>query len=123
MAEKAGKKLVVDACIARSAGERNNPISSACRQCLDLIRHHAHHIVMTEDIKQEWDKHQSDFARRWRLQMRARKKIEILRSDQLQKVDGLMDFIDTLEFQKAREDAYKDMHLIEAAIVSDKRIR
>lgn len=122
MSKKTGKSLVIDACIARSASETNHPISSACRECLKSILKHSHHMVITKEISREWRKHQSQFSQEWFKTMVQKKRLHILEPYQVENIDGLMDFIDTLEFRKAREDAYKDMHLIEAAMVSDKRI-
>jgi hypothetical protein len=122
MSKKTGKSLVIDACIARSASETNHPISSACRECLKSILKHSHRMVITKEISREWRKHQSPFAQEWLKTMFQRKRLHSLKPSQVENIDGLMDFIDTLEFQKEREDAYKDIHLIEAAIASDKRI-
>jgi len=122
MSKKTGKSLVIDACIARSASETNHPISSACRECLRSILKHSHRMVITKEISQEWRKHQSQFSQEWFKTMIQRKRLHSLEPSQVENIDELMDFIDTLEPQKVREDAYKDIHLIEAAMASDKRI-
>ena len=75
---------------------------------------------MTGEIGEEWDRHQSRFARRWRVSMVARKRIEMVEvpSDR------------TLEKRVARAvaDEYlapivdKDRRLIEAALVTENRV-
>jgi hypothetical protein len=122
MSKRTGKSLVIDAFIARSASETNHPTSSACRECLKSILKHSHRMVITKEISREWRKHQSLFAQDWLKTMFQKKRLHSLKPSQVGNIDGLMDFIDTLEPQKVREDAYKDIHLIEAAIASDKRI-
>ena len=74
---KQSKRIVIDASIARSAGGEDvkKPMSSDCRKFLMAILNICHHIVLTKDISKEWNKHQSNFTRKWRKSMAARKKI------------------------------------------------
>ncbi len=121
MSAKVSKRLVVDASVARSAGSEDatNPVSQNCRNFLEAVRSISHRIVMTPDIKEEWNKHQSIFASRWRSSMVAKKKLvyygEIVVDDRLwSKVE------DSTEFNNQREAMIKDIRLIEAALVTDK---
>lgn len=47
MKKVTSKRLVIDACVARSAGETDHPISAACRGYLLDILAICHKIVMT----------------------------------------------------------------------------
>ena len=62
------KRLVIDASVARYAGDEgaNYPKSVHCRQFLFPVLDICHQVVMTPSIKEEWDKHQSKFALTWR---------------------------------------------------------
>ena len=97
-----------------------HPTSRGCREFLQAVLQHGHRMAMTEDIQAEWNKHQSRFARRWRSSMVARKRV---------------DFVEVpphLTLQKrvaqATADAFlaaiidKDRRLIEAALVTEKRV-
>lgn len=122
MAAKASKCLVIDASIARAAGgeESTYPTSVNCRDCLIAVLEICHRIVMTSDIRQEWDKHQSRFAREWLRRMIARRKlypVEIrVDHDFWQQIETLADM------DKQRAEMIKDLRLIEAAIATDKTI-
>jgi CRISPR/Cas system CSM-associated protein Csm2 small subunit len=70
---------------------------------------------MTPDIKEEWDKHQSIFALRWRRRMVAKGKFVFLKE-----VSGdkeLWDKIDQMAgTDRQRAEMFKDLRLLEAAI-------
>ncbi|MGA9382780.1 MAG: hypothetical protein WBV73_28800 [Phormidium sp.] len=67
MIEKVSKLLVIDASVARAAGGESakSPTSKYCRDFLLAVLDISHRVVMTPDIRKEWDKHQSSFARTW----------------------------------------------------------
>lgn len=123
MVEKVSKLLVIDASVARAAGgeDAKSPTSKYCRDFLLAVLNISHRVVMTPDIRKEWDKHQSSFARTWLRTMVAKKKLEyrndIVINDELWK--GVEDFTD---FDNQREAMVKDLLLIEAALVTDKII-
>ena len=74
MIKKQSKSLVVDASVARAAGDPpNNPCSEICRDCLVQIRDSKHNICMTPEIQKEWDDHASRFSRKWQANMIAKK--------------------------------------------------
>ena len=76
-----------------------------------------HKIVMTEQIFEEWKKHESKFARTWRTGMIARRKLVNLAgvSDA-----NIKNGIDNLAVsQKARDAMKKDALLIAAALETD----
>lgn len=74
MSRKTSRLLVIDASVVRSAGETEHPVSSACRECLLAIRSICHRVALTEEMRVEWDRHMSRFARKWQRSMAARRK-------------------------------------------------
>ncbi len=79
MAKARSRVLVIDASIARAAGDMSvDPKSRNCREFLLAVRDHGHRMATTEPIIAEWNRHQSNFARRWRTSMMARKKIKAI---------------------------------------------
>ena len=55
MAKKASRRLVVDASVARSATRSEDPTATACRRFLDDILKICHKVVLTREVKSEWD--------------------------------------------------------------------
>ncbi len=111
MKKRASRVLVVDACIARSAGETDHPVSSVCRKALDDMLRICHRLAWTPAIRDEWNKHASGFAWRWRAAMAARKKIVRFSPDSI----ILPPDLPTAQ----RRAIEKDLHLIECACVAD----
>ena len=129
MSDKISKLLVIDASVARAAGGQNatSPTSKACRAFLLAVLEICHRMVMTPEIKKEWDKHQSRFAIKWRKTMIAKKKFEYRKQPETGFIEEnrslLWDVFDKLaETDKQRDEMFKDLHLIEAALDTDKRI-
>lgn len=120
MMPRISKRLVIDASVARAAGgeEATFPRSKYCRDFLNAILIICHSAVMTSEIESEWKRHQSKFARKWRRYMEGKKKIcrsENTVNDKLRlKLDSIR--VGNLD----KEAMLKDMHLIEAALVTDK---
>lgn len=77
MARQRSWGIVVDASIARASGGEDAvfPQSKHCRDFLRDMLEICHKIVMTEKIYEEWKKHESNFAKRWRIGMIARGKL------------------------------------------------
>ena len=120
MTEKISKRLVIDASVARSAGQEDAtyPRSVRCRDFLQAVLEISHRVVMTQDIKKEWDKHQSKSARKWLRQMVAKKKLYVCN---ITFDDELWSEIEKwAKTDKDREAMVKDLLLIEAAIATDK---
>jgi hypothetical protein len=116
------KRLVIDASIARSSGgeDATYPTSKNCRDFLTATLDICHQIVMTADILEEWNAHQSRFARRWRVSMEARKKVYRLDCEADEALrHKIKQFVPA---DKHYEAMIKDCHLIEAAILTDKII-
>jgi hypothetical protein len=117
------KRLVIDASIARSCGDENAiyPTSVRCRDFLMAVQECQHKIVMTQDIKAEWDKHQSRFARQWLRQMIARKQLNPL--PDLPIAPELWAQIEAMaQSDQERATMTKDILLLEAALATDRSI-
>jgi hypothetical protein len=114
-------RLVIDASIAMAAGETSmHPTSRNCREFLQSVLLICHRMVLTRPIQEEWNKHQSGFARKWRASMMARKKIEIF---EISLDQSLQERIAGPEPDTPIAAILeKDRHLIEAAIATDERI-
>jgi hypothetical protein len=105
--------LIVDACVVRSAGETQHPVSSACRQCLQEILAICHRVAVTEKILAEWNRHMSRFSRKWRRSMAARKK-------PLYKIHPKAISLDLNLFSSSAQTLIKkDLHLLEASNAAD----
>ena len=122
MPSKILRRLVIDASVAHASGDKIavNPTSKHCRDFLLATLKIGHQAVMTLQMREEWDKHQSRFARLWRQSMIARRKlciIDVAMNDKLRVEVGC-----AASKNKYREIMLKDMHLIEAAIATDRVI-
>jgi len=69
------RRIVVDASVARSAGETSHPDSVLCREFLLAILKICHRVVLTPEIEREWRRHASRFSLRWLASMRSRRKV------------------------------------------------
>src|SRR5215208_5859634 len=120
MPPKNSRRLVIDASVARSSGDEQAtyPTSKRCRDFLLAILEISHQAVMTTEIQNEWNKHQSGFARRWRVSMVARRKLCIVDAPSNR---DLRARIRRAAVKDMDGDAMlKDTHLIEAAIATDR---
>jgi predicted nucleic acid-binding protein len=116
---KNSKRLVIDASIAMAAGRTMHPTSSACRAFLEEVRKICHRTVLTPALAKEWKKHQSGFAAEWIIEMRSRRKVvdvalpenQMVRDQQAVKARG-----------KISKAVAKDLHLVEAALETDKAV-
>jgi hypothetical protein len=116
MPGKASAALVIDASIARAAGETEHPVSSACRSFLQEVLEICHRVVMTREISEEWKKHRSNFAYRWRASMTARKKVAHPGPVVNQELRGAIQSLDLTD--AVRQAILKDIHLVEAAFAT-----
>ncbi len=119
MAKKPPRRLVIDVDVARSAGESKHPISSACRRFLETMLSVGHHVVMTDAIKEEWNSHQSRYFRIWLRQMWSRKQVNRVEEESN---DNLRKKINKAVTPKQKIVVDKDVHLIEAAIATDRLV-
>jgi hypothetical protein len=114
-ANRRSRLLVVDASVARSAGETKHPVSSCCRDSLLAIRTICHRVVMTKEVQDEWNRHMSRFTRKWLTSMWARKKVYPCEGVPLRHVDKVCEGLSTAEQDGLR----KDLCLVEAACAGD----
>jgi ABC-type dipeptide/oligopeptide/nickel transport system ATPase subunit len=119
MTTKSSRRLVIDASVARSSGGEDAvfPTSKNCRDFLKAVLEICHHVVLTLEIREEWHKHQSKFSKRWLRSMFARKKVELIDSTEDQMLRDRI--AETSQNQKARAAMLKDIHLLEATLVTD----
>ncbi|HAG83222.1 MAG TPA: hypothetical protein DCL61_19275 [Cyanobacteria bacterium UBA12227] len=121
-AKRVSKRLVIDASVGRSSGgeEATYPTSVHCRDFLKAVLDICHKVVMTPDIRDEWNKHQSEFARKWRSQMVAKRKFEFLDVPVNEELWNQIDLLAGTDKQRA--EMFKDLRLLEAALVTDKTV-
>ncbi len=119
MASRRSWSIVVDATIARAAGGKDAvfPQSKHCRDFLREMLEICHKTVMTEQIFEEWKKHESRFARTWRTGMIARSKLVNL--GDVSDVDMKNEIDDLAVSQKDCAAMKKDALLIAAALETD----
>ena len=118
MPSRQSRRLVIDTSVAKAAGETEHPTSKHCRDFLQAVREICHKIVMTPAIKAEWNRHQSSFARKWRTSMMGRRKVgfvDVTANDELRNKIACAASSDG-----DREAIKKDIHLIEAAMATDR---
>jgi rRNA-processing protein FCF1 len=91
-------------------------VSSACRKALEAILRICHRVAVTSDIREEWNRHESRFSRKWRRSMAARRKpvCEVLPKRVELDTAGLT--------ARERASVEKDRRLIEAALSADRII-
>ncbi len=116
------KQLVIDADVAQAAGSETatHPRAVNCRDFLIVVRSENHKLVMTNKISDEWKQHQSRFARRWRLSMDARRKVVRINPPESRELQDKI--AKTTDNEDDTEAIQKDMHLLEAAMQTDKTI-
>ena len=122
MRARDSKRLVIDADVARASGSETatHPRAEHCRDFLNAVLSLNHRMVMTEQINNEWKNHQSRFARRWRVSMDARKKIERVNPPEYAEIQAKV--TNTASTEDEIEVMDKDFHLLQAALATDQTI-
>ncbi|MCD4786057.1 MAG: hypothetical protein K8T10_19730 [Candidatus Eremiobacteraeota bacterium] len=123
MSKKKSRRIVIDACIARSAGgdRAKKGRSILCTSFLLKVLKICYIAIFTEELFEEWRKHRTDFARKWQKTMFSKNKAKILDNSE----DQLLRNRIRLECERRKlplEEVLKDTHLVEAAIKTDKTI-
>jgi hypothetical protein len=72
---KMSRRIVIDASVARAAGETDHPTSQRCRLFLLDVLTICHRVALSQDITREWDKHASRYTIKWLRAMRSRGKV------------------------------------------------
>lgn len=116
---KVSRLITVDASVLRAAGSKEGH-SAHCAASLNKILDICHRAVFNQEMKLEWDKHQSRFAAKWRGSMNARKKLIKINLDvKLQEVCKRIE-----ETPKIKEEGSKalnkDAHILASALLSSK---
>lgn len=112
--------LVVDACVLKAAGGKSeHPRSKHCRAVLKGILDNGHYVVLTTEIRQEWNRHCSDIGWKWRAEMISRRKLVALKIPRPSHVRTQV-----LQHAPAgvQHVIVKDIHLVEAALEADRII-
>ena len=128
MKKAVSRRLVIDASVAFRAGGKNatHPDSKSCRDFLTAVYRICHHVVMTVDIKEEWDRYQSPFSRTWRFNMVQHRKLDSVRVDTGPPAvfaAAAFPAIQDSQLSSSQQEAVaKDIRLIEAAIATDSRV-
>jgi len=117
MTGKMSRRLVIDASVARSAGETEDPVSKRCREFLLAALTICHKLVVTRELEKEWNKHQSGFFISWRVAMTSADKEDDRGSLHDEKFRKKIEKLGLSESEEAA--ALKDAHLIEAARDTD----
>lgn len=114
--------LVIDASIAFAAGdwESQDPRGILCRELLRAVRGSGHRIAWSRAIEVEWDRNQSPFAARWRATMLNLRKLQPVKDEVLEELR------EAIEWHSNDRNVVaimlKDVHLIEAALATGRRI-
>ena len=123
MRSRDSKRLVVNASVARAASgvEATASVSVNCTEFLETFWDKClHHVVMTPELYEEWDEHQSIFAATWLASMIATGMSCDVESSENQ---ALCTKIEKAAEQKNQIPVMrKDFHLLEAARISDQTI-
>jgi hypothetical protein len=69
------RRIVIDASVARAAGDGVVPSSKRSRDFLVEVFEICHRVVVTEEIMAEWRRHASRFTVQWLAAMRSRGKV------------------------------------------------
>lgn len=119
MAKPSSRRLVIDASVASASGDPKAtlPVPSNCRDFLKAVLKICHRVVLSAELTEEWNRHQSNFARTWRVSMVARKKGK--RTAPAQNASLRARILKTTTKEKDQQAVEKDFHLIEAAMDAD----
>ena len=134
MSTKNSKLLVIDASVLKASGDENAtyPTSKHCYQFLQNVLEICHRAVLTRALETEWNNHRSRFGQAWRGKME--RKGKLIRVKSLEESDLRAKIYMTDSFlanymseslsenltEKNRSAVKKDIHLIEAALATDK---
>ena len=118
MARIRPQQLVIDTDVTGAAGPKAG-ISLACARFLEAVRETGHRIVRTDTLRDEWNRHRSNFAASWLRTMYARRKVDDISVE----ANGLLRTAMILDASEAEaEIMLKDVHLIEAAMATARRV-
>lgn len=114
------KRIVVNASVARAAGgeDATSSVSINCTEFFETFKDNtSFHVVMTLELSEEWDEHQSNFAATWIANMIATKRFHYIK---LPNNSLLYEKIEATATQERDINAMlKDFHLLGAALATD----
>lgn len=120
MPSKRTKQIEVNASVARAAGGEDATYSTSinCTNFLETFEHNtSNKIVMTLELAEEWDEHQSKYATTWLTRMIATKRFHYIN---LPNNDLIYEKIEaTATHDKEVNAMLKDFHLLRAALATD----
>jgi hypothetical protein len=119
MSRKRISKLVIDASVAKASGGNDAifPTSKKCRDFLNEVILSRHYLVMSDAIRQEWNRHQSRYASSWRATMVAKRLLHYIDIDEDTELREQISQSATCESH--RRAMLKDCILVEAAHNAD----
>lgn len=122
MKEMDSKGFVIDTDVVRASGNRESehPRAKHCCNFLETVWLLNHRVVITVEIRKEWDKYASQFARRWWVSMEMRNRvcpINLLQDEKLR-----TKILCTARSEKQIATMKKDFHLLNAALATDQKI-
>jgi hypothetical protein len=120
MTRKNGKRLVIDANIAYSAGAGEVPSSRYSRSSLEAVLQGEFIVVFNQSLRQEWKDHSKKYARIWWRSMAAQKRIEDKDGDEF--AHHLDRACACLEHSSWKDALRKDFHLAQSALASGQTI-
>ena len=122
MRARNSKRLVIDADVAQASGDEDatDPRAIDCRDFLKGVMTQNHRVVMTRKISDEWKRHQSRFALEWRASMDARRKVARVDPPEYDELQNKV--TNTAGNENEIETMEKDIHLLEAALETDKTV-
>jgi hypothetical protein len=117
-----GKRLVVDACVARSAGISSEaPQSTHSREALVAIRQNVdHRLVFNTALRIEWLDHGSKLASTFFTYMTQKRRVDYVSDDSFAGV--LRGCAHQFDVPEAKEAFVKDRHVVAAALMTDRTI-
>lgn len=117
--------LVIDASVARAAGDRpdGGQRSRLCGQFLERAREICHRLVLPPELRKEWRDHRSRLAHKWLVEMQKRGRHKVVEPKVLDPtlLAGLRNRI-TKAPASSQEQMTKDLFLITAALGTDEII-
>lgn len=120
--KKTSKVIVIDTDIARAAGGEgaSHPVPKNCRDFLLTFLNSQHYIASSPMLKEEWQKHASNFTRKWLATMVAKRRFKYIVYEPTTALEQRI--ISNLATESIAKAVSKDFHLLEAALSSDKII-
>ena len=116
-------RYVVDASVAGAANRRRAGEAATARRCrtyMLTIMTACHRIVMTDDLKREWDHRGSNWSKDFYLQMVRKGKVRWVVPEDCSAIEASIDDSDLSDPQKHA--MLKDIRLVAAALPASRRI-